>query len=65
MRHDAGGVTAASREGHPERVEEEEALAGLDVVEVADPEPVRLRPCEGAVDEVGCRGPLRITHRRA
>ena len=32
--------------------EEEEALTGLDVFEVADPEPVRLRPCEVAVDQV-------------
>src|SRR6266511_109843 len=45
--------------------EEEEALAGLDVLEVADPEPVRLRPCEVAVDEVRRRGPLRITDGRA
>ena len=45
--------------------EEEEALAGLDVLEVADPEPVRLRAGEVAVDEVRRRGPLRIADRRA
>src|SRR5206468_2305567 len=32
--------------------EKEEALSGLDVLEVADPEPVRLRAGEVAVDEV-------------
>ncbi len=44
--------------------EEEEALAGLDVLEVADPEPVPLRPSEVAVDEVRRRGPFRVTHGR-
>ncbi len=44
--------------------EEEEALAGLDVLQVADPEPVRLRPGEVAVDEVGRRRPLRVADRR-
>src|SRR5581483_12482128 len=39
--------------------EEEEALPGLDVLEIAHPEPVRLRPGEVAVDEVRSRGPLR------
>src|SRR5438093_9590331 len=89
MCHDAGGVSAASGDGHPERVEhevgfqvvahrpaddpaaedvlddgeEEEALAGLDVLEIADPESVRLGAGEVAVDEVGRRGPLRVTDR--
>ena len=35
-----------------DRGEEEEPLSGLDVLQVADPEPVRLRPREVAVDEV-------------
>jgi hypothetical protein len=78
MRHDAGGVSAASAHSHPERVqdelalevvahrpaddpaaedildggEKEEALPGLDVLEVAHPEPVRLRPGEVALDEI-------------
>jgi hypothetical protein len=47
------------------RGEEEEALPGLDVLEVADPKPVRLRPDEVAVDEVRRRRPLRIADRRA
>ena len=34
-------------------------------LEVADPEPVRLRPCEVTVDEVRRRRPLRITDGRA
>ena len=33
--------------------QEEEALPGLDVLEIADPEPVRLRSGEVAVDEIG------------
>jgi hypothetical protein len=45
--------------------EEEEALAGLDVLQVADPQPVRLSASEAAVDEIGCRGPLWIADRRA
>ena len=91
MRNDAGGVSAASGHGHPERVEhelalevvthrpaddpaaedvldggeEEEALPGLHVLEIAHPEPVRLRPREVAVDEVRRRVPLRVTHGRA
>src|SRR5438093_13197575 len=91
MCHDAGGVSAASGDGHPERVEhevgfqvvahrpaddpaaedvldggeEEEALAGLDVLEIADPEPVRLRAGEVAVDQVRCRRLLRIADSRA
>jgi hypothetical protein len=44
---------------------EEEALAGLDVLEVADPEPVRLRSCEVAVDKVRGRVTPRVTHGRA
>ena len=44
--------------------EEEEALPGLDVLEVADPEPVRLRAGEVAVDEVRRRGALRVADRR-
>src|SRR5205823_5770529 len=40
--------------------EEEEALPGLDVLEIADPEPVRLHTSELAVDEVRRRRPLRI-----
>jgi hypothetical protein len=44
--------------------EEEEALPGLDVLEVADPEPVRLRPREVAVDEIGRRVALRVADRR-
>lgn len=43
--------------------EEEEALAGLDVLEVADPEPVRLGACEVTVYKVPARsrasGPAR------
>jgi CO/xanthine dehydrogenase FAD-binding subunit len=45
--------------------EEEEALAGLDVLQVADPEPVRLRTGEVTVDEIGRRGSLGITDGRA
>src|SRR6476646_2232288 len=45
--------------------EEEEALPGLDVLEVADPEPVRLRTGEVAVDEVRRRVSLRIADGRA
>ena len=44
--------------------EKEEALSGLDVLEVADPEPVRLRAGEVAVDEVRRRVTLRVTHGR-
>ena len=44
--------------------EEEEALSGLDGLQVADPEPVWLGSGEAAVDEIGCRGSLRITDRR-
>ena len=44
--------------------EEEEALTGLDVLEVADPEPVRLGAGEVAVDEVRRRVSLRIADRR-
>jgi len=88
---DAGGVSTAGGDGHPERVEdkvgfqivahrpaddpaaehvldngeEEEALPGLDVLEVADPEPVRFRPGEVTIDEIGRRGPFRITDRGA
>src|SRR6266576_2784198 len=91
MRNDAGGLTAASGHGHPERIEdelalevvahrptddpaaedvldggeEEEALPGLDVLEVADPEPVRLRPGKVAVDEVRGRLALRVADGRA
>jgi len=45
--------------------EEEEALPGLEVFEVADPEPVRLRAGEVAVDEVRGRVSLRVADRRA
>src|SRR5712691_1014170 len=45
--------------------QEEEALTGLDVLEIADPGPVRLRPFEVTVDEVRCRRPLRIADGRA
>ena len=45
--------------------EEEEALPGLDVLEVADPEPVGLRPREAPVDEVRRGGALRVADRRA
>src|SRR5947208_2164244 len=44
--------------------EEEKALPGLDVLEVADPEPVRLRPGEVTVDEVGRRAPLGVPDSR-
>ena len=44
---------------------EEEALPGLDVLEVAHPEPVWLRPCEVAVDEVRGRVTPRVAHGRA
>ena len=45
--------------------EEEEALPGLDVLEVADPEPAGLGPCEVAVDLVGRRVALRVADGRA
>lgn len=41
--------------------EEEEALPGLHVLEVADPEPVRLGPREVAVDEIRSRRPHRVS----
>ena len=44
--------------------EEEEALPSLDVLEVANPETVRLRAGEVAVDQIRRRGPLRIANRR-
>src|SRR5712691_1144029 len=44
--------------------EEEEALSGLDVLEIADPEPVRLRTREVAVDQIGGRRPGRVTDGR-
>src|SRR6266536_2653593 len=44
--------------------EEEVALPGLDVLQVADPEPVRLRTGEVAVDEVRRRRPLRVADGR-
>src|SRR5436190_18526400 len=44
------------------RREEEEALSGLDVLEVADPEPVRLGTREGTVDEVRGRRPFGVAH---
>jgi len=44
--------------------EKEEALTGLDVLQVADPEPVRLRSGEVTVDEIRGRDPLRIVDRR-
>jgi len=91
MRHYAGGVSATSRDGHPERVEhqlglevvahrpaddpaaedvldggeEEKALPGLDVLQVANPEPIRLGAGEVTVDEVRRRQPLRIADGRA
>src|SRR4051794_6579198 len=42
--------------------QEEEALPGLDVLEVADPEPVRLGAGEVAVDDVRCRLTLWVAH---
>jgi len=44
--------------------EEEEALPGLDVLQVADPEPVGLRAGEVTVDEIRSRDAFRVADRR-
>jgi len=43
---------------------EEEALPGLDVLEVADPEPVGLASREAPVDEIGRGGAFGVADRR-